>query len=374
VQSVTVPKTGFYSSDETISDSKAWAMNMKQLNLSKPPDQRDFQYSDEVSTVKPVTAGQQFRVDDRNNNWPSVEVVAIRDEPSDVQSLVRPCHEEETTHNRNDHSEPSSRRTQSPFSSSPREGTLLLSRLLSIHKPPEPRHDGNVGKDALPALQEGSDRSVSPLEELESATLSDDTLTEFSFSSTSTDQELSVVNLTDLDQPGTRKLLAERLVRYFGSLQARQWFKNPAASTGVRQNAADGCEPDEPYGSTSGPIRTERPEGSVRRNQKRHRGGDDEEGDSDGDDDAGRRRKRPKGKEKDCSGNTGASRRRFACPYYKRNPRKYCKQKHCPGPGWEELSRLKYVNSNSSLERILTRRQIRPSGQISLQASLSTLR
>lgn len=33
--------------------------------------------------------------------------------------------------------------------------------------------------------------------------------------------------------------------------------------------------------------------------------------------------------------------RKFACPYYKRNPRKYCKWTSCPGPGWNEVHRVK---------------------------------
>ncbi|KAK4184245.1 hypothetical protein QBC35DRAFT_392137 [Podospora australis] len=32
---------------------------------------------------------------------------------------------------------------------------------------------------------------------------------------------------------------------------------------------------------------------------------------------------------------------KFACPYYKRNPRKYRNWTSCPGPGWEEVHRVK---------------------------------
>jgi hypothetical protein len=35
--------------------------------------------------------------------------------------------------------------------------------------------------------------------------------------------------------------------------------------------------------------------------------------------------------------------RKFACPYFKRNPKKYRKWTSCPGPGWEEVHRVKYV-------------------------------
>lgn len=35
--------------------------------------------------------------------------------------------------------------------------------------------------------------------------------------------------------------------------------------------------------------------------------------------------------------------KKFACPYYKRNPKKYRTWTSCPGPGWEEVHRVKYV-------------------------------
>ena len=34
---------------------------------------------------------------------------------------------------------------------------------------------------------------------------------------------------------------------------------------------------------------------------------------------------------------------KFACPYYKRNRRKYSKWTTCPGPGWDEVYRVKQV-------------------------------
>lgn len=34
---------------------------------------------------------------------------------------------------------------------------------------------------------------------------------------------------------------------------------------------------------------------------------------------------------------------RFACPFYKRDPEKYKHWKHCPGPGWDTVHRVKYA-------------------------------
>jgi hypothetical protein len=38
---------------------------------------------------------------------------------------------------------------------------------------------------------------------------------------------------------------------------------------------------------------------------------------------------------------------KFACPYFKRNPKKYRKWTSCPGPGWNEVHRVKYVSFES---------------------------
>ncbi|KAM7189214.1 hypothetical protein V8F33_010216 [Rhypophila sp. PSN 637] len=51
------------------------------------------------------------------------------------------------------------------------------------------------------------------------------------------------------------------------------------------------------------------------------------------------RRKRQKAATEDTTPKTGN--RKFACPYYKRNRKKYCKWTSCPGPGWEEVHRVK---------------------------------
>ncbi|KAK3349258.1 S-adenosyl-L-methionine-dependent methyltransferase [Lasiosphaeria hispida] len=60
-------------------------------------------------------------------------------------------------------------------------------------------------------------------------------------------------------------------------------------------------------------------------------GEDDNNGDIDD-----RRRKRPR-----LSSSSSGETKRLACPYYKRNPRKYGKWTSCPGPGWDEIHRVK---------------------------------
>lgn len=52
----------------------------------------------------------------------------------------------------------------------------------------------------------------------------------------------------------------------------------------------------------------------------------------------GRRKKARKG---DNANVASAGQRKFACPYFKRNKTKYSKWTSCPGPGWDEVHRVK---------------------------------
>ncbi|KAK4454189.1 S-adenosyl-L-methionine-dependent methyltransferase [Podospora aff. communis PSN243] len=60
--------------------------------------------------------------------------------------------------------------------------------------------------------------------------------------------------------------------------------------------------------------------------------GEDDDGESGGD--------KRKGKSK-MPMDTSEERRKFACPYYKRDPGKYGKWTSCPGPGWTQVHRIK---------------------------------
>jgi hypothetical protein len=61
-----------------------------------------------------------------------------------------------------------------------------------------------------------------------------------------------------------------------------------------------------------------------------------EEADGDG------RRKKAKRAVLDTVGTGEGTQRKFACPYFQRNPKKYRKWTSCPGPGWDEVHRVKY--------------------------------
>jgi hypothetical protein len=65
-------------------------------------------------------------------------------------------------------------------------------------------------------------------------------------------------------------------------------------------------------------------------------GGDDSRG-GDGDENDGDDRRR----KSRIPAETGEERPRYACPYYKRDPGKYGKWRSCPGPGWDEVHRVK---------------------------------
>jgi hypothetical protein len=57
----------------------------------------------------------------------------------------------------------------------------------------------------------------------------------------------------------------------------------------------------------------------------------------------GRRKKAKKAKRgpPDDASPRDAGAKKFACPYFKRNPKKYRKWTSCPGPGWDEVHRVK---------------------------------
>ena len=56
----------------------------------------------------------------------------------------------------------------------------------------------------------------------------------------------------------------------------------------------------------------------------------------------GRRKKARRGPPATAPSPDGGSNKKFACPYFKRNPKKYHKWTSCPGPGWDEVHRVKY--------------------------------
>lgn len=74
--------------------------------------------------------------------------------------------------------------------------------------------------------------------------------------------------------------------------------------------------------------------------EKRRR--DAEEDGEDADDD-GNARKHPKRNEKR---NRAVRPVKYACPFYKRNPARYISFRSCPGPGWDDVHRVKYVCNN----------------------------
>jgi hypothetical protein len=62
-----------------------------------------------------------------------------------------------------------------------------------------------------------------------------------------------------------------------------------------------------------------------------------DDGDEGHDENGERPRKRPKDENSENAGET----RKFACPYFKRNRRKYQRFRSCPGPGWDTVHRMK---------------------------------
>lgn len=65
----------------------------------------------------------------------------------------------------------------------------------------------------------------------------------------------------------------------------------------------------------------------------------------------GRRKKARKG---DNANAALGGQRKFACPYFKRNKKKYSKWTSCPGPGWDEVHRVKYAPLLAVVWHLLT--------------------
>lgn len=64
--------------------------------------------------------------------------------------------------------------------------------------------------------------------------------------------------------------------------------------------------------------------------------------------------RRKKARKSSSANIASGGQRKFACPYFKRNKTKYSKWTSCPGPGWDEVHRVKYASLLSSVWRLLT--------------------
>ncbi|KAF3070443.1 putative udp-glucoronosyl and udp-glucosyl transferase family protein [Daldinia childiae] len=107
---------------------------------------------------------------------------------------------------------------------------------------------------------------------------------------------------------------------------------------------AHACEASEASGSSAGSSKgTESGSGSSEQGQsgrstrtKRRLGGDDQDNSSAGGDEGDPDRGGSKRAKKDTE-----SERKFACPFYKNDPKAHNKHRSCAGPGWTSLHRLK---------------------------------
>jgi hypothetical protein len=166
-----------------------------------------------------------------------------------------------------------------------------------------------------------------------------DASTELSFTSASTDEEdyLSKPGLSRRSR--SRRIMTKSLGIYFrstpvfrlDSLQERP-SRYQEMDTDQRSNESK-CS-----SNTLGGARTVKGSSSSPQKLKRKKD-DDQNGDEEGDD---QKRKKRKGIEEMPIVDRAQARPQFmACPYFKRNPRKYRHQKGCPGPGWVDVHRLK---------------------------------
>jgi len=127
-----------------------------------------------------------------------------------------------------------------------------------------------------------------------------------------------------------KRILLERLMHYFHSIIATcppQTRAHAGSTQSCPRQAGDPVS----SGNAGQPAGHG---GSAGRHQDcRKRPPDDEDGDDEGD---GSERKRPRRLEE-----AEEPPLRLACPYFKKNPRRYRLSRSCPGPGWSTVHRVK---------------------------------
>ncbi|KAF2416986.1 hypothetical protein EJ08DRAFT_86669 [Tothia fuscella] len=137
------------------------------------------------------------------------------------------------------------------------------------------------------------------------------------------------------------RAFTEALITQFPSIPAIWALPIVINQTGAPNRASDGDSSVGEAGSSSKDAVShtqksatnkscgKRPSGEMGRRDGEEEDGNEEE------------RKRPKTAGEEGGANSKANSRRFACPYFKRDPDKYRHCKWCPGPGWFDLHRLK---------------------------------
>jgi hypothetical protein len=80
---------------------------------------------------------------------------------------------------------------------------------------------------------------------------------------------------------------------------------------------------------------------SIKQSDRKHSRPNDPQEGLDTDEDEEDRRLPKRSKDRNGNGPASSKRRKLACPYFKRNPRKYQNCRSCVGPGWESTHRMK---------------------------------
>jgi hypothetical protein len=139
----------------------------------------------------------------------------------------------------------------------------------------------------------------------------------------------------------TETYVDERKTQIIDSIVSKvtQWMRSmfDSCRKGAGGNSAGASgRPDESQGSSS-KAKTSNPTNPS--NQKR-KATEIDDGETDDDDEEEHKEDRKSGKKpvQNCEN------RKYACPYFKYNPTKYREWRVCPGPGWADIHRLKYVS------------------------------
>jgi hypothetical protein len=190
--------------------------------------------------------------------------------------------------------------------------------------------------DAVPSPDINGESSDAPEGSSPSSVTTTTTSTSSSFLGTSVSEASTDMSYSFIRSPEHRRGMLDCVVQWLG-----QWIDQQFQ--GFVFVCCSGAEDaDRRPGSPTTHTGNDRSKADTchRQNAKGKRRADDDLPNDDSDDDSRRDSKRPK-----PDSSAFSSQRRFACPFFKRNPTRYQEVRSCFGPGFKTIHRLKSVTS-----------------------------
>lgn len=174
------------------------------------------------------------------------------------------------------------------------------------------------------STSENSLTTADSLEEMSSTEESHSPCPSTVYSPRSADQEATITRMSLKKRELVRRLMAEFYSMFYPKSGLITHGRPNSSAT--QQNTETNLSANGPRSDNGGGKRKASDEDSPRR-------------ENDGDENSNKHPKPSLSGPDDDSGTP----KKFACPYFKRNPRKYQRFRSCPGPGWDTVHRVKLV-------------------------------